>query len=189
MRADSDTAMDPCCRGGRFVLEQGGRRMSAGTSSHVWLCRSPAAGEPPGCALQVLHSNVSLPSLPPSATPAPSSSSPPGLRGWQPIRAARGPSWAPQAEQTVRGFPAQRLLCPHPSSCPGSDRNRVWHAQAGGQLPHLAQAALNHYQHLPAHFLQLFYFLSPAAAEGWSHGQPGQRGNGPLVLPELGYKL
>lgn len=68
----------------------------------------------------MLHSNVSLPPLSPSATPAPSSSFPRALRGWQPIRAARGPSWAPQAEQTARGFPAQRLLCPQPSSRPGS---------------------------------------------------------------------
>lgn len=77
---------------------------------------------------------------------------------------------------TSEGIPSPEAPLSPPQLC---SRNRVWHRGWAAATP--ARAALNHHQHIHQHFLLLFYFLSPAAAEGWSHGQPGQRAHGPLV--------
>lgn len=123
------------------------RRTSAGTSSLVLplLRFSPAAAELLSCAS--LCCAMSLSSLPHQPHPPP-----------PPLVVSKAA--APQAEQTVRGFPGQRLLCPHPSSCPGG-------GTGGGQLPHLPQAALSHHQHIsPSCFTSSPQLQHKAGARG-----------------------
>lgn len=157
--------MDPC-RGGRFVLEHREdicrHKQPRAASAEVppCSCRAPELCPPRAVQQchchhchQCHHCHTSPILLLPSWSP-----------GLAPIRAGLQPM-VPQAEAALS--PPQQVPW---------GWHRGWAAAtsaSGCTEPSPAPS--------PAHFLLLFYFLSPAAARGWSHG--------PLVFPGLGYKL